>query len=325
MKLWHLPAHPLPLVTRPIVGETRPSYTRRLAVANDLTPYAILRALGHLRTGPGKHLLTCDARINQQAAARLETYTGIPAERLAHAIPAMTRQMHHRDTLPTDRPALCFRRMQTRSPCRKCELSATGPTGPPALVLPGWTPIVCHRHRRWLGPSHDTTQHDLPAVPDVLVAGRRLTGLLARSGDRAWTWKEFQTACNIVWHWSDSAIERMPALAQRWHDRAAALGTTVLVTAPAKDRASPWIVTFPEAVALTAILTDLDLRRHIALEWDHEPLYQRISASIGEQSNPSWPGHNDPVRSWVRIHRARFEQLRYGAWCKPLPPPERFK
>lgn len=116
----------------------------------------------------------------------------------------------------------------------------------------------------------------------------------------------------------------MPALAQRWHDRATALGTTALVTTPAGNRAS-WIVAFPEAVALTAILTDLDLRRHITLEWDDRPLYRRISASIGEQPNPSWPRYIDPVRRWVRIHRARFEQLRYGAWRRPLPPPGRFK
>jgi hypothetical protein len=66
------------VTTRPIAGETLPSYARRRAAANDLTPYAILRALGHLRTGPGKHLLICDARINEQAAARLETYTASP-------------------------------------------------------------------------------------------------------------------------------------------------------------------------------------------------------------------------------------------------------
>lgn len=141
MRLWHLPASPLPVVTRPRAGETLPSYARRLAAANDLTPYAILRALGHLRTGPGKHLLVCDARINEHAAARLEAYTGIPRERLARAMPAMTRQIHPGDTLPPDRPALCFLRMQTRPPCRKCELAATSPSGPAALVLPGWTPL----------------------------------------------------------------------------------------------------------------------------------------------------------------------------------------
>ena len=116
----------------------------------------------------------------------------------------------------------------------------------------------------------------------------------------------------------------MPALAQRWHDRAAALGTPALVTTRAGKRA-PWIVAFPEAVALAMILTDLDLRRHVALEWDDRPLYRRIAASIGEQRYPGWTYRNDPVRRWTRIHRARFEQLRYGSWRRPLPPPERFK
>jgi hypothetical protein len=324
MRLWHLPADPLPVITRPIAGETLPSYARRLAAANDLTPYAILRALGQLRTGPGKHLLICDARINEPAAARLEAYTGIPRDRLARAVPAMTTQLHPGDTLPPDRPALCFVRMQTRPPCRKCELAATGPGGPAALVVPGWTPLICHRHRRWLGPAHATAQHDLSAVPDVLAAGRRLAGLLSRSGDRAWAWKEFRTAWNITRDWPDSDMQRMPALAQRWHDRAAALSVTALVTTQAGKRAS-LIVAFPEAVALTAILTDLNLRRHVALEWDDRPLYRRIAASIGEHHYPGRAYHNDPIPRWIRIHRARFEDLRYGAWRSPLPPPQHFK
>jgi hypothetical protein len=323
VRLWHAPARPLPVTTRPVAGETLPSYARRLAAANDLTPYAALRALGQLRTGVGKHLLICDAMINEQAAARLETYTGIPRERLARAIPAVTRPMHPGDTLPADRPALCFLRVQTRPPCRKCELAATGPAGPAALVLPSWTPIVCHRHRRWLGPAHDTTQHDLSPAPDVLAAGRRLAGLLTRSSDRAWTWSEFLTAWNIARDWAGSGIQHMPALGRRWHDRAAALGTPEFVITPAGKRA-PWIVAFPEAVALTAILTDLNLRRHLALEYDDRPLYRRIAASIGEQRDPAWAYHN-PVRRWARIHRTRFEQLRYAAWRGPIPPPERFK
>ena len=116
----------------------------------------------------------------------------------------------------------------------------------------------------------------------------------------------------------------MPALAQRWHARTAALGTAATVTTHAGTRAS-WIVAFPEAVALAAILTDLNLRRHIALQWDDRPLYKRISASIGEQRYQAWACHNAPVRRWIRIHRARFEQLRNRAWRRPLPPPERFK
>ena len=110
----------------------------------------------------------------------------------------------------------------------------------------------------------------------------------------------------------------MPALAQRWHARAAALGTAAAVTTHAGTRAS-WIAAFPEAVALAAILTDLDLRRHIALQWDDRPLYKRISASIGEQRYQAWAYHNAPVRRWIRIHRARFEQLRNRGLAQAVP------
>src|SRR5271166_4459009 len=77
----------------------------------------------------------------------------------------------------------------------------------------------------------------------------------------------------------------------------------------------------PEAVTLATILTDLNWRRHVALEWDNQPFYQLITESIGEQSYPSWSFSADPVRRWTRVHRARFEQLRAWSWRRPLPPP----
>ena len=92
----------------------------------------------------------------------------------------------------------------------------------------------------------------------------RSWGRAERCADRRWTWSEFLAAWNTARDWADSDIHRMPALDRRWHDRAAALGTAALVTTQAGKRAS-WIVAFPEAVALTAILTDLEMRRHIAL------------------------------------------------------------
>ena len=66
-------------------------------------------------------------------------------------------------------------------------------------------------------------------------------------------------------------------------------------------------------------------RRHVALEWDSQPFYQRVTESVGEQSYPTWPYSTDPVRRWARFHRARFEQLRAWSWGKPPPPAERFK
>jgi hypothetical protein len=76
-------------------------------------------------------------------------------------------------------------------------------------------------------------------------------------------------------------------------------------------------------VAITAVITDLSLRRHVTLEWDAQPLYQRTDASIGEP--PAGLGPQQPGRRWARVHRHRFEALRYLSWRTPLPPTGRFK
>ena len=87
----------------------------------------------------------------------------------------------------------------------------------------------------------------------------------------------------------------MPVFSQRWRDRAAALGITTTRKQP------PRVVTFPEAVTLAAILTDLDWRRTVALDWNDRPYYQRIAESIGERSYPRWLLANNPVRWWNPI------------------------
>jgi len=316
VRLWHAPARALPVTVRPVGGETVVSYARRLSAANDLPPATILRALGQLTNmGSGKHLLICDARLNEQAAGRLEAYTGIPGTRLARALPALRGQLHPGQALPPNRPALRFRRAHPRPACRQCELAASGPSGPDALVLSGWTPLACRRHRRWLGLAGETSQYDLSAARDILAAGRRLAAILARSGDRAWAYREFLNAWNIAQDLTECEPRRMPVFSQRWRGRATALGITKTGKRP------PRVVTFPEAVTLTAILTDLDWRRDVALEWiDDSPFYQRIAESIGETSYPRWFLANDPVRYWIRYHRARFEQLRN--WSHSEPPPE---
>ena len=82
------------MTVRPVGGETVVSYARRFSAANELPPTAILRALGHLTgNGSGKHLLICDAWLNEQAIGRLEAYTGIPRARLAWTLPALRWQM----------------------------------------------------------------------------------------------------------------------------------------------------------------------------------------------------------------------------------------
>ena len=321
MRLWHAPARPLPVTVRPVGGETVVSCARRLSAANDLPPTTVLRALGQLAAGSGKHLLICDARLNDHAAERLGAYTGISRARLSLARPALRGQLHPGQELPPNRPAVCFRREHPRPACRHCQLAAGGPSGPEVLLLRGWVPLLCRRHRRWLGPDHEPGQHDLSAATDILAAERRLAVLVARSGDRAWAWREFRMAWNMTQDWTgfNPRFKRMPVFSQRWRDRAAALGITVTGKYP------PRIATFPEAVALATIITNLNWRRHVALEWDTQPFYQRIAESIGEQSYPSWPYDSDPVRRWTRIHRAKFEPLRSWSWRRPVPPPERFK
>jgi len=323
VRVWHLPARRLPVVARPIAGETIPSYATRLGAANDLPGTTMLRALGEFsgRTS-GMHLLTgFEAELNEHAAARLTAYTGMPGDRLARALPALLGKPHK--PLPADRPALCFRVAHTRAPCRRCQLAGSGPAGPDALILPGWTPLVCHRHRRWLGRDHETVQHDLSAAPDVLAASRRLTGILAHSGDRAWAWREFANAWHLTRRWPEAGVQHMPNLVRRWRERAAAFGVTLFTADKAGSIASA-VVAFPEAVALTAVITDLSMRRHVALDWDIKPFHQRIDASLGERAKPGWD-YNDPAHRWARAHRHRFEDLRYSAWRRPLPPPERFK
>ena len=116
---------------------------------------------------------------------------------------------------------------------------------------------------------------------------------------------------------------QLAAQERRWRHRAASLGIPLFTGRDARSVASA-IVAFPEAVALTAIITDLRLRRHVALNWDARPLYQRIGASLGESPRPGWT-RNDPAHRWASAHHARFERVRRESWGRPLPPPERFK
>jgi hypothetical protein len=313
MRLWQAPARALPVTARPVGGETVVSYARRLSVANDLPPTTVLRALGQL-TGKnsGKHLLICDARLNEQAAARLEAYTGIPGARLTRALPALSA--YNQRTLPQDRPALCFLRAYPRPACRRCELAASGLSGPDILIVPGWTRMTCRRHRRWLGLSGETVQHDLSPARDILAADRRLAGLLARSGI-TWAWGEFITAWNIAQDWTERPPWPMPSFSRRWRTRAAALGITQAGKQP------PRIVTFPEAVTLAGLLTNLDWRRDVALAWADTPFYKHAAKAIGEPSYSPWTLLNDPFRQWIRYHRARFDQVRHSPWGWVLPPP----
>jgi TniQ len=324
MRLWQLPARALPVTVRPLGGETVISYCRRLAEANGLPPTAIMRAVGQVIPGSGHHLLNHDAWLNDQAIARLEALSALPRHRLATAVPALRwGPPRWFPALPEDSPALrCYRPWPAPRPaCRPCTLRAAGTV----LVRPQASPLLCRRHLRWLGRAAETTQTDISAAPEILTAHRRYQQLLARSADRERAAARIGAAWTITAHWAQDP-DRLPRLRSRWQDRASKLGLTGL--------GQP-VVTFPEAVALAQILTDLDWRRHVAMvrEWQLDRFYQHIARRLAEPSCRA-PARGDPIVTWTTGHRNRFAQIRDSFWIRhersrafstPFPEKSQFK
>jgi hypothetical protein len=320
MKLWHAPARTLPVTVRPLGGETVISFTRRLSEANDLRPTTIMRALGQLSRPSGYHLLDHDAWLNDQALDRLEAYSGISRHRLTRALPALQREVSGLHQLPADRPALhCYRPWpRPRPACRRCALRACGRSGRPVLIRPVAFPVICRRDERWLD---EATQYDLSGAREILTSHRRYTKLQASNPDRQWVIVNFSAAWQITQRWASTgpgyfAVLRerwFPVLHERWHARAEKLGIP-------SQPAAPRVVTFPEAVALTEILTDLNWRRHIAMvrPQDLDRFYQRVARHLGERSYPDPPARRDPLQAWVGQHRDRFAATRQETWVKAL-------
>jgi hypothetical protein len=314
VKLWQAPARALPVTIRPLGGETAISYARRLAEANEMPATAIMRALGQLGRPSGYHLLEHDAWLNDQALDRLEAYSGISRTRLTRALPGLRRQRPGRPQLPAGRPALDIYQPwpRARQACRPCTLRASGTSGPPVMVLPQASPLICQRHERWLGTPGETAQYDLSLARDVLTAHRRYSRLLSASPDRKWAGNVFGAAWQITERWASTAVIRFPVLTRRWRTRARALGIPPAIHAPA-------VVTFPEAAMLAEILTDLNWRRHVAMvrPSDLGIFYQRIARRLGEKTYPSW-SRSDPLLAWVDHHRGRFTGIRDKTWAQAI-------
>jgi hypothetical protein len=320
MRLWHASARALPVTVRPLGGETVISYTRRLSEANDLRPTTIMRALGELSRPSGSHLLDYDAWLNDRALDRLEAYSGISRHSLTRALPALRWEAPGLHQLPADRPALhCYRPWPSARPaCRRCALRACGRSGQPVLIRAVAFPLICRRDKRWLDQA---AQYDLSGAREILTSHRRYTKLQAGNPDRRWVTVNFSIAWQITQWWASTAPgyfallrERwFPVLHERWRARAGKLG--ILSQAPA-----PSVITFPEAVALTEILTDLNWRRHVAMVRPHDldRFYQRVARHLGEPSYPDPPARRDPLQAWVGQHRDRFAATRQETWAKAL-------
>ena len=154
--LWQQPATPLPFGVRPVRGETTMSYVFRLATANELVrPTTLLRSIGQpSNVAPHQFMLRdgFEVKLNAPAQQRLAVFAAIPLQRLARCLP-LPAFLDSADDHGTPRLEMVGVVLQTRSHCTRC--IARLPGTPPIKVYHGHPPVICRRHRRWLGiPRH---------------------------------------------------------------------------------------------------------------------------------------------------------------------------
>ena len=140
MRRWLQPARALPVTLRPVGGETVNSYTLRLSAANGLGSTAVLRSLGQITETIGGHLLERDSWLNDQALARLETFSAVSRQRLLRALPALSQGA------PSSRPGRC---PTTGLPCTA--ISPSRSPGSPAAHA-RWARLSAPRRQPMSGP-----------------------------------------------------------------------------------------------------------------------------------------------------------------------------
>jgi hypothetical protein len=316
MKLWQHTAQPLPVTLRPLRTETLFSYACRLSTANELrNPTTLIRALGHPHGNLTQTALHhYDITLNAPALDRLETFTGIPAQRLRKALPTLNR---HAD-LPSDIPRTkLFGCRNLRRPCDGCAGQAPG--RPTIITYPPGFPPICLRHQRWLSGDESRPQLNLATTPEMMTAHRRYRRLRARiaidTDSQDWLRHQLFTACSIVQDWVAPSHQDNPRLHRIWAARTATLqpGTTTVTPSD--------LLVFPEAVALAEILTDLRWRRHVAMAQhsvDLKPFYHRVAARLGQPpifaAIARCGGGWDPLRHWVETFRHQHKPTRTKYW-----------
>jgi hypothetical protein len=198
--------------------------------------------------------------------------------------------------------------------------------GPTAVVHPRSSPLVCQRHRRWLGAPSEATQYDLPAASDVLVAYRSCVRFLADSNDTGWPATRFRAAWQVTRWWACQAPDQVPALSRRWRNRAKALGISPTSPVPA-------VVTFPETVALARVLDSLDWRRHGAIVdvLDIDVFYQQLARRLGESPYPRSISHGPLLRKQtgqrygeLASERDKLAEIRNRTWEQAILHPQSF-
>ena len=321
MKLWQQHAQQLPVKVRPLRLETLTSYATRLAAANELDrPTILLRALGHPHGNLAQTTMhDYDIALNAPALVRLETFTGIPAQRLRKSLPAVNRRFD----LPGDIPRTkLFRCWGLRPPCDGC--AARVPGKPTIRAYQYEYPPICTRHRRWLDGDKLQPQIDLVNAPEIMTAYRRYLKLRDRIAvdfdSSEWFRRQLSTATAIVSAWVIPSRRDNPQMHQTWTARSTALWPWLTVAVPSD------LLVFPEAVALAEIITDLHWRRHIAMarhDTDLKPFFHRVAARLGQPRmfaiTTRCSHSRDPLRHWVNGIRRHHELTRTEFWQR-VPP-----
>nr|WP_313775684.1 TniQ family protein [Mycobacterium sp.] len=310
----------MPFQVRPVRGETTMSYVFRLATANELIkPTTLLRSIGQpSNVQPHQFMLRdgFEVELNAPALQRLVVFAGIPLQRLRRCLPlpAFTGAA---DDHGTPRLAMVGAVSQTRSHCTLC--IARLPGTPPITVYLQYAPVICRRHRRWLGIPTAPGQFDLGNTPEIITANRRRDRLLRSQEHQQWTDIRLQAAEGVTLSWLGMFhLLSHRRLVERWKQRSARIASATGREPPER------LVVLPETVVLAEIFCDPDWRRQIATasRYGHIRFYLHVAHRLGLPAGFATHVHvsADPLRNWVDQHRAAQRRAAYtAAWHRPNP------
>jgi hypothetical protein len=181
----------------------------------------------------------------------------------------------------------CRSRTAGGSSCRKsqprCSPCSSRQTSQKATLAP----VICRRHRRWLGIPTTPGQFDLSNTPEIITANRRRDRLFRSQENQQWTDTQFRVAEWVTTGWS-GIVNPLPHrhLTERWKQRSASITTATGRKPPAQ------LAMLPETVVLAEIFCDAEWRRQIATasHYGQRNFYLHIAHRLGL---PLWIGPNN--------------------------------
>jgi hypothetical protein len=187
-----------------------------------------------------------------------------------------------------------------------------------SVLYDGHAPVICRRHRRWLGIPTTPGQFDLSNTPEIITANRRRDRLFRSQEDQQWTDTQFRAAEWVTTGWSGIVhpLSRRH-LAERWKQRRASIATATGRKSPARQ------ALLTETVVVAANFCDFRWRRQIATasHYGQRKFYLHVA-------HPSRPPlrvrrrfhvSGDPLRNCVDQHQAQHRDTCTAAWRRPNP------